>query len=136
MPAFLKSVIHLVVDHLVGIVSIVGEDVNAAAFKMLENGSGAGGGAALPVVALTQKIHAIPFGIADKFGKSIRFGQIGFVGQAKISETMGINVMNGNIKNAFALSAIVQPVLRFLLIGGRVKADDGGVFGKAVLNEL
>ena len=69
---FFKRVKYFVVNYLIRIVAIVGEDINASPLKMLKDRRGAGGGATLSVIALADDVKSIFFCIINEFCKVIK----------------------------------------------------------------
>ena len=84
LRVFLQRVKDLVVDHLIGIVAVIGKNIDTASFKMLDDRGGAGGRATLPVIALAENVEPVAASGMNKFGKRVGFGQITFIGQAII----------------------------------------------------
>lgn len=58
-----QRVYDLVIHHLIGVIAVVGKNRDAGAVEMLQNRSGAGGAAALPIFALTEDMQAVRSGL-------------------------------------------------------------------------
>ena len=94
LPVPGQCVHDLVIHHLVRVIAVVGKDRDAGAVEILQNRGGAGGAAALPVLALAKDIQPLRPCLTDKRRQRVRLRHIGVVVQPHIRQSCQIQIVN------------------------------------------
>lgn len=124
----------LVIDQLIGVIPVIRENLYAVSVKMLPDGGGTGGAAALPILALAEDVQSRLRGVIDKRGQGGSLGKIGIKGQAVIPQDLQVDIVQGRAEYPLRLPAVIQRPGGLPRPPGRriIEADHGGVGREAV----
>ena len=120
------------INYLIRVVIIVGENRNTVVIKMLQYRSSTTSTPTLTVFTLADYIHAVTISLVDKFRKLRGFREINIICISFLLEYFKVKVVQFAVKNCIADTAVINVgvVLVDTLYRRIVKADNSGIFRK------